>query len=132
MKDGIVSVETTVLTEAQDGAYGLVFRQANFDNYYYFRIGMDGTYALTVESGGGIQQLIRPTALPVKPDRGKPHRITACASGANITLYFDDVSIASVHSETLSYLRGSIGVAVETRASAPLEVAFDDFVACTP
>jgi hypothetical protein len=58
--------------------------------------------------------------------------MTAYADGASIALYFDDKSIASVHCQTLSYLRGSIGVVVETKVDAPLEVAFDDFVACEP
>jgi hypothetical protein len=132
MRDAIISVETTILTEADDGAYGLVFRQLDFDNYYYLRIGMDGTYTLTVESGGAVQQLVQPTALPRKPTKGEPHRITAHASGSQIGLYFDGESIASVHSRKLSYLRGSIGVVVETRVDAPLEVAFDNFVAVEP
>ncbi|MBN1427373.1 MAG: caspase family protein [Anaerolineae bacterium] len=131
-RDAVISVEATLINGQDDGGYGLIFRQFNFDHYYYFRIGVDGTYTLIVENGGALSTPIPPTPLPSMLIEEVPHQITVHADGNDITLFFDQQKLAAVHSPALSYLRGSMGVVVDTKTSAPIEVTFDNFVAYEP
>ncbi|MBN1312670.1 MAG: caspase family protein [Anaerolineae bacterium] len=131
-RDAVIGVDATLLNGSDDGAYGLMFRQVNFDYYYYFRIGTDGTFSLTIESNGAFSKPVPPTPLPSALNEGELHRITVHADEANIALFFDQENIATIYSPTLSYLRGSMGVVVETNTDSPIEVAFDNFVAYTP
>jgi len=64
------------------------------------------------------------------PFDGTPHRHSVQMIASTVTLYFDNQTITSVRNELIA--SGSLGLAVETPESAPVEVSFDDFEVVAP
>jgi hypothetical protein len=129
-RDAVVSVDATLLTSQPDGGFGLVFRQIDFDNYYYYRVGTDGKFALLLQEGGAVSYLIRPSALDDPPVEDVMHCLAARFDGADLTLYYDGRAVAAI--ENKRYGSGQVGLAVQTVRQAPVGVSFDNFVVYAP
>jgi hypothetical protein len=110
------------------GDYGGIIFRANgaSSKYYYFRIGKDGAYDLSVSHDtnftydqilkSGIAQSIITTGL------SQPNIIAVLADGSNIYLYANQKFLAQVHDTT--YQAGQIGVFGGNFESKSADVAF--------
>lgn len=130
VRNARIFVDATVLRAEQKTGYGLVFRQVDFDNYYYYRINWDGTYSLILQRGGHVGHLIAPQPLGRSLDVGASHHVGVEMLGTSIILLFDGQTIASVQDSSLA--SGAVGLAVQTTESTPITVRFDNFAIYEP
>lgn len=129
-ENALISVEAAVHGWQPDSSFGLIFRQTDFDNYYYYRIGMEGSFSLAYQENGVWRFLIWPTPLESHLADGEAHQLSVHMEEEVITLILDGQSLAMVSDHT--FQSGNIGVAVGTTDRAPARVVFDDFVVQTP
>lgn len=120
-----VNVDVTLLAAEADTAYGVVFRQVDYDNYYYYRITPDGQFSLILQRNGTIGYLVEPQPLERSQTIGVPHQLGVEMAGSTISLYFNNELIAAVQDS--SFGSGRLGLAVQTGEAAPIGVAFDNF-----
>lgn len=128
--DATISVDAIILRSQPDAGYGIVFRQEDFDNYYYYRIGADGTYALLIQEVGEFRYLVAPRSLGGILFEGEMHRAAVRLDGDIITLYFDDEPLVEVENHQFPY--GMVGVATQALDETPVRVAFDNFLITQP
>lgn len=128
--DGAVSVDVMLLAGPPDASYGLVFRQIDLDNYYYYRVSLDGTFALLVQDGGAVRYLVRPASLKAIPGANETHRLGMEFTGSSLTLLYDSEVIAAIHD--FKYASGQVGLAVQTLKQTPVDVVFDNFAVYGP
>lgn len=128
--DGTIGVTASATSSSSTSSFGLIFRQLDLDNYYYYRLRGDGTYAVILQRHGAIDYLVAPSRFPGTAFDGLPHRHTVEMTGATVTLYFDNQRVTSVRNKLIA--SGSLGLAVETSDTAPAGVSFDDFEVIAP
>ncbi len=104
---------------------GILFREdAATGNFYYFRIGQDGSYQLKLHVGSSQsgQNLANGTAANViHTGIGQMNVLAVVANGSTITLYINRQQITSITDTTFS--QGQIAVVAE-ESNTPTEVAF--------
>ena len=91
-------------------AYGVVFRQADDDNFYYFRIADDGTYSFYSQVKNEWKTLIdaKPSAA-IRP--GETNQITVEAVGSHFVFFVNGEEVDEYDDDALE--RGGIGVGIE-------------------
>ena len=110
------------------GDFGGIFFRANGANskYYYFRVGKDGAYDLTVshDTISTHDQLLKSGVAPsiITTGLNKPNLIAVLAKGSDLYLYVNQKFLAQVHDSTLQ--SGQIGVFGGDFASRSADVAF--------
>ncbi len=102
---------------------GLIFRSNNANaNFYYFRVGHDGFYALFLSKSNTLNTtLAEDTSSAIKTTPGQTNLITVIARGSNLYFFVNKQFVASVSDSTFSH--GAIGV-VAGDQTHPTEVAF--------
>ncbi len=102
---------------------GLIFRSNNGNaNFYYFRIGHDGYYALFLSKSNKLDTaLAEDASSAIKTAPGQTNILTVVARGSNLFFFVNKQFVASVSDTTFS--GGSIGV-VAGDISHPTDVAF--------
>ena len=102
---------------------GLIFRSNNANaNFYYFRIGHDGYYALFLSKGNTLNTtLAEDTSAAIKTAPGQTNLITVIARGSNLYFFVNKQFVASVSDSTFTH--GAIGI-VAGDHTHPTEVAF--------
>ena len=102
---------------------GLIFRSNNANaNFYYFRIGHDGYYALFLSKGNKLDTTLAENASSaINTTPGQTNVLTVVARGSNLFFFVNKQFVASVSDNTFS--GGAIGV-VAGDISHPTDVAF--------
>lgn len=110
------------------GDYGGIIFRANGANskYYYFRVGKDGAYDLSVshDTTSTHDQLLKSGNAPSMITTGlnQPNLVAVLVDGSNLYLYVNQKFLAQVHDNT--YQSGQIGVFGGDFASKLADVAF--------
>jgi hypothetical protein len=115
-------VQMTIL-KGDEG--GLIFRADNAaSKFYYFRIGTDGIYSLSIsKSDKQSSTLIYDNSPAIKTAAGQVNTLTVIARGKIMYLYINKQFIASASDST--YSSGSIGVFAGD-VKNPTDVAFQN------
>jgi hypothetical protein len=117
-------VQMTIL----QGDYGGIMFRANAANskYYYFRVGKDGAYDLSVshDTTSTQDKLLTSGIAPTIITTGlnQPNLVAVLANGSNIFLYVNQKFLAQVHDTT--YQSGQIGVFGGNFTSKLADIAF--------
>jgi hypothetical protein len=117
-------VQMTIL----QGDYGGIIFRANgaSSKYYYFRVGKDGAYDLSVshDTSSTHDQLLKSGIAPsiITTGLNQPNLIAVLADGSNIYLYANQKFLAQVHDTT--FQSGQIGVFGGNFESKSADVAF--------
>ena len=110
------------------GDYGGIIFRANGANskYYYFRVGKDGAYDLSVshDTTSTHDQLLTSGNAPsiITTGLNQPNLVAVLANGSNLYLYVNQKFLAQVHDSM--YQSGQIGVFGGDFASKSADVAF--------
>ena len=107
------------MQNVQGQSGGIVFRANEPGNFYYFYIDTNGSYALWLNTGAGIQGkiLTRGASRAIGQGNDRLNILAVVADGVSIELYANYTLLATVHDGT--YSSGRIGTAV----GAPDEMA---------
>ena len=113
----------TQMTIIRGDEGGVVFRANNTNsNFYYFRIGHDGYYALFLSKGNNLSTtLAEDASSAIKTALGQVNLLTVIARGSNLDFFINKQFVASISDNTFSH--GAIGM-VAGDLSHPTEVAF--------
>jgi hypothetical protein len=130
--DMIFSADVEVLEGEGDFSYGLIFRQVDFDNYYYFLLNNQGEILALKQLDGVGSFLVQPTRIDEEimlPGKSEM-RLTVIAIGPEFTFFVDGQQVAQARDAAVG--SGTLGVAVQTLGDFPIHVAFDNVVVQAP
>ncbi|GHO43396.1 hypothetical protein [Ktedonospora formicarum] len=124
--DLLYSAQVSVNTGNGNRA-GLIFRaNNNGDQYYFFGVGIDGTYGLDLYQSNGQHQTLfsgRDTANIISQGLGQSNRLAILAQGDIFYLFANDTFLGSAQDATLA--SGHLGVAV-LQSDIPIDATFSD------
>ncbi len=126
VSSAFISTDTRLITDIPSAGFGLIFYLRDYDNYFYYRIGANGTASLILHEQGDRRYLLPPTPLDTLP-RTTIHRLGVDLEGAKIALFYDGIEVATLRHNL--WYSGQVGLSVESGLDAPVSVAFDNFVA---
>jgi hypothetical protein len=116
---------SVTLVQGQQGQAGLLFRvAANNQDYYLFRIGADGSYALDVyQSNNQVRTLAQGSSSAITTGLNQSNMLAVIAHGSTYTLFANNQYITTSTDTTLS--TGKIGVAAIDNQT-PVTATFSD------
>jgi len=123
--DFLLEVDTQYVDGPADAEYGVIFRQVDADNYYFFAISRSGSYRLWRLEDGEWTTMVEWTqtdAIDISEDA--LNRLGVLAEGAQLTLLVNDVALTQLEDET--FASGKVALALGTFEEAGAEVAFDN------
>lgn len=108
-----------------DNQFGVIFRQVDADNFYFFAISSDGYYRLQKRVDGQWETLIPWTESDhIAIDEYSVNQIGVLAQGNQIGLLVNDTVVGVVTDD--SFATGFIALAASTLDEPGVEIAFDD------
>ncbi len=124
-KDFDAEVEARLVEGPTTGAYALIFRYQDGENYYIFRVLTSGHYWLSKREAGQWTSLVDKTESVYIHQGQATNRLRVECAGYWIRLYVNDQYLTAVLDT--SFQDGQIGLAANTWADAGIHVAFDNF-----
>lgn len=111
------------INKGNPGQAGMLFRvNSNNKAYYFFRIGIDGSYALDVyDTNGNVKTLVHGFSSAITTTFGQSNTLTVIAKDTQYYLYANGQYMDSTNDSTLQ--EGKIGVAA-VDAGTPIDVTF--------
>ena len=102
---------------------GLVFRsEGKVGNYYYFHVGQDGSYGLSIFVAKGQPiDVVKGTSTSIKTGLGQANMLCVVVRGSDIAMYVNRQAVAEVIDTV--YSSGQIGV-VADEDSKTTDVAY--------
>jgi hypothetical protein len=126
LTDFFAEVDVAQVEGNPDGAYGLIFRFANRDNFYIYRITADGYYSLWRKVGGEWEMMVDWTATDaLETGLDADNRIAVLAMGAEISLLANNQVIYAGTDGLLPV--GQVGLAAGTYEEPAIKTRFDNF-----
>ena len=123
--DFLLEVDTQYVDGPADAEYGVIFRQVDADNYYFFAISRSGSYGMWRLEDGEWQTLVEWTATDaIDTSEDALNRLGILAEGTQLTLLVNDVALTQLEDET--FASGKVALALGTFDEAGAEVAFDN------
>jgi hypothetical protein len=125
--DFFVEVEAELIGGPAYSEQGLLFRQVDDSNFYYFTVGNEGYYALKKLIDGVWETVIdwQPSEL-ITSGEDAYNILGVLAEGDQITLVVNDNLLATV--EDATFASGRVALSVGTFEEGGVEVAFDNLV----
>lgn len=82
-------------------------------NFYYFMIGSDGSYALNIARGNRFEKTVKSgSSGAIKLDLNNPYQVAVIARGSTFELWVNGTFIATAYDTT--YTSGQIGVIADS------------------
>jgi len=123
--DFLLEVDTQYVDGPADAEYGVIFRQVDADNYYFFAISRSGSYRLWRLEDGEWTTMVEWTETDaIDTSEDALNRLGVLAEGAQLTLLVNDVALTQLEDET--FASGKVALALGTFDEAGAEVAFDN------
>ncbi len=110
-------------------SYGLVFRQQDDSNFYYFGISDGGRLAIYALVDGTWVRLINQSGVSAVRS-GETNHLTVHGKGSQFSFFVNDEFVGSV--EDSSHAEGTAGVAIEIPKGMEGSFEFDNFELYTP
>ena len=112
------------MTILKGDAGGMLFRTDDTgNNFYYFRIGRDGSYILYLSNGNNVTTLRQKATSAIKTGLNQMNLIAVVAQGNKFDFYVNKQHVDTVTDKT--YIEGRIGVAADDDNN-PTEVMFNN------
>lgn len=124
-----VEVDARDLSSERYSEYGLVFRQLDADNFYYFKVGTDGTYSVWKEVSGNWDALMRRTSSGYIKTGTGINRLKIVCQGTQIEVYANGHELTTI--TDASFTEGKIALAVQNESQGA-HVHFDNFKVYSP
>jgi serine/threonine-protein kinase len=130
LADFTVAAEAQMVSGPENGAYGIVFREDDDGNYYYFSISETGAYAFLLRYAGEWITLVDWTDTHViRP--GGVNRLEVRAQGSHFVFLVNDHIVAEADDDALT--EGSLGLSIELYDAGDEAVfEFDNFEVRAP
>jgi hypothetical protein len=110
-----------------DNQFGVIFREVDVDNFYYFTVSSDGYYRLIKMLDGEWVNLVEWTASDlIATGEDSVNRLGVLAVGEQISILVNDELLATVEDD--SFAAGIIGLAAGTYSEPEVEIAYDDML----
>ena len=98
------------MTSLHGHSGGIIFRQNAPGHFYYFYIGVDGSYTLWLNTGNTGKVLVHGSSPAIQHGNGRVNTLAVVANGTAIDLYANNEPLTTIHDKT--YSAGRIGTAV--------------------
>jgi hypothetical protein len=122
--DFLLEVEASQVAGPEDGEYGIIFRNAG-DEFYYYKVGSDGFYALDMYVDDDWETLVDWTpADALETGEGATNVLGVLANGSVLTLLANDTPLVTVEDDSLA--EGVFALAAGTADEGGVEAVFDD------
>ncbi len=130
--DVVVEAEARLVSGSPDGHFGLLCRYRPPDSFYYLAITADGYYAILRVENGEPEVLTGDGFLVASAIHtgGETNQIRAVCQGEQLSLYVNDVALATVTDAELQ--RGDVGLAAGSGPDSSIRVHFDNLVVTVP
>jgi hypothetical protein len=125
-EDFSLEVSGGVVEGPQDGIYGVLFRYADWDNFYEFDVTGDGYFLLGKFVDGEYVTLVDWTESPAIQQGQSLNRLRVDVRGTTIDCYVNGELLASV--EDSEFPRGLIGLSTGPNSEVGGHVVFDDLL----
>ncbi len=122
--DFVLEVDARAV-EGPDGEYGVIFRQADKDKFYIFKLRMNGRYSISKYLGNKWIILKSWDTSPYIKEANDTNHLKIVADGGKFTVYVNGRGITSVLDDSFS--QGKVGVFAATIEAPNVHVAFDNF-----
>jgi len=129
--DNLVFEDATILTSAMrasegEGAYGIVFRYQDVNNFYYFRLDYDGNF----EIGKRVEGEFIPVSGPTRSEKilqyGEYNNLGLIVAGEIFHAYINSEEVATVIDNTFD--KGQLGMMASTSArTTNFKAEFEQF-----
>ncbi len=119
-----VEVDSTIASDADPAAAGLIFHYQDTDNFYLFSVDNDGYYALEILEDNSWVTLIDWTQSDAIDRERNTLRVET--KGDEITLFVNGTRLESTNDA--AFTSGDVGIAVTSFADSSATVAFDNLV----
>jgi hypothetical protein len=130
VSDFHLSVEARRTSGPADSlSYGLVFRQIDHSNFYFFMISDGGRLAVYALVDGAWVKLIAQAGVSAVRS-GETNQLTVHGEGSFFTFFVNGEFVGSV--EDSSHAEGTVGVAIEIPEGMEGSFEFDNFELYTP
>jgi hypothetical protein len=127
--DFYLSVEVSQISGPSTADSGILFREDDNGNFYYFGINDRRQYVLYKYSGEWVKLIKNTTTDLIRP--GEPNRITIIAEGPQFMFFINDRYLASITDEHVT--NGGVALAIEmAKENDEAVFEFDNFELRTP
>lgn len=124
--DFLVEVDMGLLEGPETAEYGIVFRHADGDNFYFTALSGLGSWGLWKLEDDEWSTLIDwSESDAIDLSEGAVNRMSVLAEGALLSVLINDTPVGQVSDDSFS--AGSLGLSVGTFGEADARVFFDDF-----
>lgn len=130
--DAVIEVDAQKMSGPDNNSFGIICRYQDNDNMYGFIISSDQYAGIFRKSAGEYTILSDNSMLSYQPQIkvNKVNHIKAACVGTGLTLWVNDLRIATWQDQTFS--TGQVGVIVSSLSDAGVDVLFDNFQVTQP
>ncbi len=134
-EDISVEVEAHLASGSHDSHFGVLCRQVDVDDFYYFAISADGYYAIFRRVAGGDLEIITHDGIGMAPSLAiktgeQTNHILAVCQGNELSLYVNGELLETVTDD--SHTQGDVGLGAGGGAESDVRIQFDNFVVTRP
>ena len=122
--DFLYTADATFVSGPRDNGYGLIFRQVDNQNFYFFGISADGHWRFDRAQAGALVTLVDWTPTSAIDKNSMTDYLLVRAVGSSFSFFINGVKVGAYVDGTFS--AGNIGVAVSTGDLGASHIAFDN------
>lgn len=132
--DVSVEVDGHLASGSHGSHFGMICRQVDRENFYYFAISADGFYAIFRRADGEME-ILSGNENEMSPSSAirtgqKNNHILATCQGNELSLYVNGQLVETVTDDT--HAEGDVGIGAGSDAKGGARVQFDNFAATKP
>ena len=121
-----VKVDSERIAGPGDGYYGIICNFQNSGNYHFLGVGVDGWYGIGIKQGSQMRYIEEGIDHSGAIKKGNSlNTLQADCTQGKLTLWVNDISIASVNDST--FTTGMVGVGVGNRVLTGMHMVFTNF-----
>ncbi len=118
---------THISGQAELCGAGMLFRAADWDNFYFFLVSPAGTYTIRKEVGGAVTTLVAWTPTDAIDQGAATNHLTVQADGGDLTFLINGTQVQ--HLVDVSVASGDVGIRAQAYNGATnAHMAFDNIV----
>lgn len=123
-EDVRLEVDVETVTAVEGGEVGVICRFQDADNYYFFVIRPNGSYAALKMQAGDLQIMYMDQDEAIQEGEGSNHLSVACV-GDNLRFSVNGTQLVEI--TDADFPEGDVGLIAGTNETAGMDVRFDEF-----
>jgi hypothetical protein len=128
--DFIYTADCTFVSGPRNNSYGIIFRQLDSQNFYYFNITANGYWSFEKAQAGKFTSLVGWTPTSAIDKNSMTDYLSVRAVGSSFSFFINGTKVGAYVDST--FAAGNIGVAVSTGDQGASHIAFDNVQAWQP